>query len=147
MNEQSLNELHRFYSLWRENNAIYDKWAKAHGLSSNELLFLYSLYEADNHCTQREISQRWFIPKQTINTILKDFERKGYVKLSSSADDKRNKLIRLTPAGMDYAKSIIEELRAKELYVMQEIGTIRVREMNNSQELFIRLFNEKTQKG
>ncbi len=147
MNEQSLNELHRFYSLWRENNAIYDKWAKAHGLSSNELLFLYSLYEADNHCTQREISQRWFIPKQTINTILKDFERKGYVKLSSSADDKRNKLIRLTPAGMDYAKSIIEELRAKELYVMQEIGTIRVREMNDSQELFIRLFNEKTQKG
>ena len=147
MNEQSLNELHRFYSLWRENNAIYDKWAKAHGLSSNELLFLYSLYEADNHCTQREISQRWFIPKQTINTILKDFERKGYVKLSSSADDKRNKLIRLTPAGMDYVKSIIEELRAKELYVMQEIGTIRVREMNDSQELFIRLFNEKTQKG
>ena len=147
MNEQSLNELHRFYSLWRENNAIYDKWAKAHGLSSNELLFLYSLYEADNHCTQREISQRWFIPKQTINTILKDFERKGYVKLSSSADDKRNKLIRLTPTGMDYAKSIIEELRAKELYVMQEIGTIRVREMNDSQELFIRLFNEKTQKG
>ena len=147
MNEQSLNELHRFYSLWRENNAIYDKWAKAHGLSSNELLFLYSLYEADNHCTQREISQRWFIPKQTINTILKDFERKGYVKLSSSADDKRNKLIRLTPTGMGYAKSIIEELRAKELYVMQEIGTIRVREMNDSQELFIRLFNEKTQKG
>ena len=116
-------------------------------MSSNELLFLYSLYEADNHCTQREISQRWFIPKQTINTILKDFERKGYVKLSSSADDKRNKLIRLTPTGMDYAKSIIEELRAKELYVMQEIGTIRVREMNDSQELFIRLFNEKTQKG
>ena len=147
MNEQSLNELHRFYSLWRENNAIYDKWAKAHGLSSNELLFLYSLYEADNHCTQREISQRWFIPKQTINTILKDFERKGYVKLSSSADDKRNKLIRLTPTGMDYAKSIIEELRAKELYVMQEMGTIRVREMNDSQELFIWLFYEKTQKG
>ena len=147
MNEQSLNELHRFYSLWRENNAIYDEWAKAHGLSSNELLFLYSLYEADNHCTQREISQRWFIPKQTINTILKDFERKGYVRLSSSADDKRNKLIRLTPAGMDYAKGIIEELRAKELHVMQEMGTIRVREMNDSQELFIRLFREKTQKG
>ena len=114
MNEQSLNELHRFYSLWRENNAIYDKWAKAHGLSSNELLFLYSLYEADNHCTQREIS---------------------------------NKLIKLTPEGKEYAKGIIEELRAKELHVMHELGTIRVREMNDSQELFIRLFNEKTQKG
>ena len=92
MNEQSLNELHRFYSLWRENNAIYEEWSKAHGLSSNELLFLYSLYEDDNECTQRNISQRWFIPKQ------------------------------------------------------QEMGTIRVRDMNDSQELFIRLFKEKTQK-
>ena len=47
---------------------------------------------------------------------------------------------------MEYARSIIEELRAKELHVMQEMGTIRVREMNDSQELFIRLFKEKTQK-
>ena len=147
MNEQSLNELHRFYSLWRENNAIYEEWSKAHGLSSNELLFLYSLYEDDNECTQRNISQRWFIPKQTVNTILKDFERKGFVELFSSAYDKRNKLIKLTPEGKEYAKGIIEELRAKELHVMHELGTIRVREMNDSQELFIRLFKEKTQKG
>ena len=142
MNEESLKELHRLYSLWRENNAIYEEWAKKHGLSYNELLFLYSLHEDDDECTQRDISQRWFIPKQTINTILKDFERKGYARLSSSADDKRNKLIKLTPEGMEYAKGIIEELRTKELHVMQEMGTIRIREMNDSQELFIRLFKE-----
>ena len=94
----------------------------------------------------RDGSYPSIIPKQTINTILKDFERKGYVELSSSANDKRNKLIKLTPAGMEYARSIIEELRAKELHVMQEMGTIRVRDMNDSQELFIRLFKEKTQK-
>ena len=39
------------------------------------------------------------IPKQTINMILKEFERKGLVELLPMQEDKRNKLIRLTPAG------------------------------------------------
>ena len=45
------------------------------------------------------ISEKWHIPKQTVNTILKDFQNKGYVEMVSSEDDKRNKIVCLTEAG------------------------------------------------
>ncbi|MBO5073654.1 MAG: MarR family transcriptional regulator [Eubacterium sp.] len=62
-------------------------------------MVLSAIHEGGNDCTQRKISQRWMIPKQTINMILKEFERKGLVELLPMQEDKRNKLIRLTPAG------------------------------------------------
>ena len=49
--------------------------------------------------------------------------------------------IQLTCEGMD----IIEELRAQELsYHAGEMGAIRIRKVNDSQDLFIRPFKEKT---
>ena len=45
------------------------------------------------------ISEKWNIPKQTVNTILKDFLNKGYVEKVSSETDKRNKIVCLTEAG------------------------------------------------
>ena len=72
-------QLQLYYSLWKESNVIYEEWAKSQGLSSNSLLILESFYYDGDQCTQKSISQKWMIPKQTINTILKEFESKGYV--------------------------------------------------------------------
>lgn len=57
---------------------MYDDWAREQGLSSNSALILYYLYEAKESCTQKSISQMRSIPKQTVNTILKDFSANGY---------------------------------------------------------------------
>ena len=91
--EEQFEQLQRFYALWREENAMYDDWAKEQGLSSSSALILYSLYEAKEKCTQKSISQMWSIPKQTVNTILKDFSANGYIELLTDKEDKRNKLI------------------------------------------------------
>ena len=69
-NEAKFEQLQRYYALWREENAMYDDWAREQGLSSNGALILYALYEAKENCTQKSISQMWSIPKQTVNTIL-----------------------------------------------------------------------------
>ena len=69
-------ELQRYYSLWKDGNAMYEEWAKAHGLSSNGVLVLYSLHNDNGECTQKSISQKWYIPKQTVNTKLKDLQTK-----------------------------------------------------------------------
>ena len=58
---------------------MYEDWAKAHGASVNSLLVLSAIHEGMGDCTQKKISQRWRIPKQTVNSVLKNFERKELI--------------------------------------------------------------------
>ena len=139
-NTEILRERQRYYALWKESNIIYEEWAKSHGLSANSLLILESLY--DGVCTQKAISQKWCIPKQTINTILKDLEKQGYLELTAMIQDRRNKQIRLTPEGKLFVDTIITQILEKELYIIQQMGLEHMKSMNDGLELFIRLFRE-----
>ena len=138
--EEKFEQLQRFYALWREENAVYDDWAREQGLSSNSALILYTLYEEKENCTQKSISQMWSIPKQTVNTILKEFSANGYIELSADKKDKRNKLIMLTPKGNAYAGKIVESLRKRELFAIDRMGLENITRMNDDTELFISLF-------
>ena len=133
-----LRERQRYYALWKESNIVYEEWAKSHGMSANSLLILEALY--DGICTQKEISQKWCIPKQTINTILKDLEAQGYLELTAMAQDKRNKQIELTSKGRLFADRIITQVQEKELYVIRQMGLEHMKSMNDGLELFISLF-------
>ncbi|MFR1434630.1 MAG: MarR family winged helix-turn-helix transcriptional regulator [Acutalibacteraceae bacterium] len=140
-NTDFMEQLDRYYSVWQEYNYVYEEWAKAHGMSVNSLLLLSAIHEGGKDCTQRKISQRWMIPKQTINMILKEFERKGLVELFPMQKDKRNKLIRFTQAGDEYADAIISRLRKVELYVIEEMGMERMKQLNDNMALFAELFS------
>ena len=142
MNDKTnmLEQLQRFYSLWKEGNAMYEEWAKERGLSSNSVLVLYSLYESAEACTQKSISQKWSIPKQTVNTILRDFANQGYIELLSTSEDRRSKPLRLTSEGTVFARDVIETLHERERYVIREMGLETVTKMNDDTELFINLF-------
>lgn len=142
MKEEMLEQLQRYYALWKESNAMYEDWAKAQGLSSNGVLVLYSFYESAAPLTQKAIAQKWCIPKQTVNTILKDFAAKGYIEQQEAAEDKRNKLLQLTPAGREAARRVIPALHEKELVGMEALGLERMKNMNDTLEQFIRLFRE-----
>lgn len=137
-----MEQLNRYYCVWQEYNYVYEEWAKSHGMSVNSLLVLSAIHEGGNDCTQRKISQRWMIPKQTINMILKEFERKGLVELLPMQEDKRNKLIQFTPAGDEYADGIISKLRKAELYVIEEMGIERIKLLNDNMALFVELFSK-----
>lgn len=141
-NTDFMEQLNRYYSVWQEYNYVYEEWAKAHGMSVNSLLVLSAIHEGGNDCTQRKISQRWMIPKQTINMILKEFERKGLVELLPMQEDKRNKLIQFTSAGDEYADGIISKLRKVELYVIEEMGIERMKLLNDNMALFVELFSK-----
>ncbi len=141
-NTDFMKQLNRYYSVWQEYNYVYEEWAKSHGMSVNSLLVLSAIHQGGNDCTQRKISQRWMIPKQTINMILKEFERKGLVELLPMQEDKRNKLIQFTPAGDEYADGIISKLRKAELYVIEEMGIERIKLLNDNMALFVELFSK-----
>ena len=140
-NSDFIEQLNRYYSVWQEYNYVYEEWTKAHGISVNSLLVLSAIHEGGKNCTQRKISQRWMIPKQTVNMILKELERKELVEFLPMPEDKRNKLIRFTPAGKEYADAIISKLRKAELFVIEEMGIERMKQLNDSMELFVELFS------
>ena len=45
-----------YTTLWQETNALYEKWAKKHGLSYYELLVILSLADK-SACKQKDICQ------------------------------------------------------------------------------------------
>ena len=137
-----MEELNRYYEVWRETNYIYEDWAKPHGTSACCLPTLISIDASEDPCHQTRISQQWSMPKQTTNMVLKDLESKGYVELVPLPEDKRNKQIRFTEAGKQYADSILSELRNAEFAVIEKMGLERIRRLNEDSELFIRLFRE-----
>lgn len=49
---------HGYYDLWFGTNAVYERWAKAHGLNNNMLLTLYLLKEYPDDCTQHLICEK-----------------------------------------------------------------------------------------
>lgn len=133
-------QLNKYYAVWQEYNYVYEEWAKAHGLSVNTLLVLSAIHEGGEDCTQRKISQRWMIPKQTVHMVLKGLEEKGLVELLSMETDKRNKRIQFTPEGSEYADTVISKLRETELFVIEEMGIERMKQLNDTMALFVELF-------
>ena len=136
-------ELKRYYALWRDYTSVYEEWAKTQGLSSNAVLVLYSFYDGEKNCTQKSICQKWCIPKQTVSTILKDFQKRGYLEMTAMPEDKRNKLIKLTDLGKKLTNDVIGKLHKKEIHVMEKMGLENMVDLNDNTERFIQLFQER----
>ena len=138
--DEILTQILAYDALWRENNALYSEWAKAQGLSYNELLVMLSLTrEADAPCTQKDICRQWLLPKQTVNSILERFTRLG---LESDPRDRRNKRIALTGTGQARLGALTEALQDKERQVWQSMGPGRSRDLLETTALYNRLFRE-----
>lgn len=137
-----MKELDRFYNLWRESTAIYEDWAKQQGLSNNAVMIMDSIYSNKENCTPSSISHKWFIPKQTVNTILRDFEKKEYITLLQHPKDKRNKIIQLTKKGEEVMGNIVLKLKKLEFFTLSQMGKEKVDSMNDGLEEFVRLFRK-----
>lgn len=88
---------------------IYNNFAKKLGAKEKALALLYALDDGELH-SQKEVSEHWFIPRTTLNTIIKEFEEKGLVTFQSIPGQRREKYICLTEAGVTYTKEILDPL-------------------------------------
>ena len=107
---------------------LYATLARRHGMSFHTALTLYAL-DQDGGCTQ----------KQTVNTVVKDLERRGYVSLRAGRDQKE-KLVDLTPAGRAFAAPCLQEIYELEDRAVDAMGQERFREMVEANTAFTRAF-------
>lgn len=78
-------------------------------ISDAELSVMYALDDGKPH-SQREISQEWLVPKTSVNTIVKRWEKEGLLMQTPIPGKRREMHIMLTDAGREYAKDFMSFL-------------------------------------
>ena len=134
----------KFWEVWGRSDALYNRWAAAHGVNNYRLFVLYVL---DNHpgATQKAIADHAGLPKQTVNTVVRALRDEGYVTLSPASGDRREKNASLTSAGQAYARALLEPLYALEDAIFARMGDARVQEMMDAIALFNMIFEKETE--
>ena len=124
-------QLKHYTVLWRETSALYEEWAKKRGLSYYELLVILSIMEPDGPCLQKDICTHWQLPKQTVNTILKNFAGRAWITLVPSEEDRRL-----------FMEATASDLQAHERSVWQKMDQENARALLESTALYNKLFKE-----
>ncbi len=101
--------------------AIYRRISSVIGMSESEFWVLYALFTIKGECTQQEISDFWFFPKQTVNTVITNLKKKGYVQLETIPGTRNKKNILLTEKGKDFRNKTVMLVYSAELKVLEKM--------------------------
>ncbi len=113
------SEAKRLDDIWQNIDSVYEYYAKSLGLNSTTLYLLHIIYTSEP-CTQKQICDIMMLPKQTVNTIVRDYQNKGLLETTESPEDRRHKHIRLTRQGKAYCKQILPPLEEAESYTLEQ---------------------------
>lgn len=103
----TFTHLKKYNQICKEIDIVYHNYAKSCGLSDMAYWILYSIAESDEYFTQRDFCNDWFFAPQTVNSALKDLEKKNIIFLETVPGNKKNKLIKLTENGKKFIEGNI----------------------------------------
>lgn len=110
MNKEDKKNAYLYCKYRDEQFALYDEYAKRHGMLMKTLLVVNVLFYAADGLTQTDICQRTFQSKQTVNLIIKNLLAEGYVTVTGVPENKRNKIVRMTEAGRGYCEKVVRHI-------------------------------------
>ena len=110
--EDSYTAIRRLFLSINRIEGGYYFCARKLGVKENTLALLYALDDGKPH-SQKQIYEDWLIPKTTINTIVKELAGAGYITLLAAGSSKE-KMLRLTESGKDYAYGLLKKMYAVE---------------------------------
>ena len=93
-----------------EQFALYDEYAKRHGMLMKTLLVVNALFYNKDGMTQTEICKRTFQSQQTVNLIIKNLLSGSYVTVAEVPENKRNKIVQMTAAGRAYCEKVVRHI-------------------------------------
>lgn len=92
---QKINEL----------NSLYRTAAIKSGISDGEISVWSALLCAEEEYSQQDLAEMLFLPKQTVNSIISNLTKKGFVFLEHVPGTRNRKVVRLTEDGREYGQS------------------------------------------
>lgn len=96
------SEVKQFNRLYKELDDLYHEIALAVGLSDSAFAVMYVVGTLGDGCLQRDICRGAYVSKQTVNSSIRNLEKKGFLYLEQG---RRDKQIWLTETG----KRFVEE--------------------------------------
>lgn len=112
--KNALFNLKEYNRLYKESDILYHNYARSCGLSDMAYWILYSIAEGNEFFTQRDFCNDWFFAPQSVNSALKDLERKNIIFLEAVPGNRKNKLIKPTANGKEFIEEYISPLIAAE---------------------------------
>lgn len=83
---------------------IYSEFSRACGLSDCAYWMLVDTSTAGGSIAVSRLTSEWFYSKQTINSAIKTLTARGFATLEFAEGSRKNKVVRLTEAGMRFAE-------------------------------------------
>lgn len=108
MENRTYDRIHRINYLNAEIEALYHHASWKLGLSDSASIVLYTIYDSGESCLLGDIYKQSGISKQTVNSAVRNLERKGILYLEPHSG--RAKKVALTGAGKEYVKATIARL-------------------------------------
>lgn len=105
--KQQLQTLNRLY---KESDEIYRGLAARFGLSDTAFWILYTVFHADEPCTQNDLCNDWFYPAQTINSAVSNLVKKGLLRLETIPGTRNRKKILLTEKGRELTERSVRKV-------------------------------------
>ena len=124
---------------------LYCEWAKRCGMSYNTMMTLYALH-LEPGITQKAITQGWLLPKQTVNTVVKELQRQGYMRLEAGKDQKEKRIF-FTDSGLAYAQERLGPLFEVEDRALEAIGSQAAQAVVTGQLAFTAAFEREVHRG
>ncbi|MDO4570252.1 MAG: MarR family transcriptional regulator [Planctomycetia bacterium] len=108
-----------FYEMIRSLDDVYEKYAKSFGLSYSTLYILHLVSLREN-CTQKELCELMYLPKQTVHSMIHLFLERGLMEMRALPQDRRQKTLHLTEKGKAYAAGILPKIEEAETQSMAQ---------------------------
>lgn len=97
-----------------EQFALYDEYAKRHGMLMKTLLVVNVLYYSKDGMTQTDICRKTFQSKQTVNLIIRNLLGGEYVTLTEQEKNRRSKTVCMTESGRAFFGDAIRHITRSE---------------------------------
>jgi DNA-binding MarR family transcriptional regulator len=109
---------------------LYSKWAQKHGVPYGIVQVFYIL-RLNGAVTQKQISEICEIPKQTVNSVIKQLKADNHITLIANKEDKREKKIQLTPLGEAYSMELLKHFFELNETVGKRVGINLINQLSN----------------
>lgn len=141
MDDERENQIKEIISAIDRTQFLYVKWSKSRGENYYTSTVVYMLY-SEGVAKQKELVEKYGMPKQTVGTVISELENKGYVTLEVDENDKRSKNVTLTKAGLDYAKTIVMPLMNCEKKALNNMGDKNIKALIENLNLYSELLEK-----
>lgn len=132
----------KYNAMVKRNEDVYRRAARQSGLSESAHWILYTLLINPRPVSQREICDMTYQPKQSINSALKKLEQDGHIRLAFGENNRKTKLIHLTPGGRMLAEATAGRVIQAEKNALSKLGEVECAKLYALFETYTQLLNE-----